>query len=250
MHPWPIYNKPMIYYSISTIMLAGIRDILIISTPTDIPQFHSLFGDGSQYGLSISYAAQAQPRGIAEAFIIGKQFIANDPVTLALGDNIFYGHGFQDILARADSYEHATIFAHQVSDPCRFGVADIDENGVVLSLEEKPKHPKSNWAVTGLYFYDNQVCEIAASLQPSARGELEITDVNKAYLAAGKLRAEFLGRGFAWLDTGTHDSLVEAGTFIGVIEKQQGLRVACLGEIAYSKGFITKVQFDKLIKEL
>jgi len=246
-HLLPIYNKPMIYYSLSVLMLAGIRDILIISTPEHTDQFMGLFHDGKHLGLNISYIVQIKPSGIAQAFILGEQFVGADPVALMLGDNIFYGHGFQDKLVQtsADSLEGATIFVHSVCDPERFGVAEI-YNGLVLSIEEKPKKPKSNYAVTGLYFYDNKVIDIVRGLKPSPRGELEITDVNRAYLEANSLHAEILGRGFAWLDTGTHEALLQASNFIAAIEKRQGFRVACIEEIAYNKGFIDIAQFTAL----
>jgi len=235
----PVYDKPMIYYPLSVLMLAGIRDILLISTPIDLPRFGDLLGDGTQWGIRISYAEQPRPEGLAQAFLIGKGFIGHDKVCLILGDNIFHGHGFQKILKRAASIESgAMIFGYWVRDPERYGVVEFDTSGNVLSIEEKPKRPKSKFAVPGLYFCDNGVVEIAARLTPSARGELEIADVINAYLAQGKLRVELLGRGFAWLDTGTHDSLLEAGTFVETIEKRQGLKVACVEEVAYRMGYI------------
>lgn len=247
-HLLPIYNKPMVYYSMSTLMLAGVSDVLLITTPADISSFERLFGDGSQFGIHITYAAQYAPRGIAEAFVIGKPFIGFDPVILALGDNIFYGHGFQEILLSAVQRNNgATILVHHVSDPHRFGIAELDGDKVV-SLEEKPTCPKSNLAIVGLYFYDNSVIDIAADLKPSKRGELEITDVNIEYLRLGKLRAEQLGRGFAWLDTGTYEAMIDASSFIATIEKRQGLRVACLEEIAFLMGRITKEQFLALAR--
>jgi len=242
-----VYDKPLIYYPLSVLMLAGIRDILIISTPEDIGKFENLFKDGSHLGLNIKYAVQPKPEGIAQSFIIGEEFIGKDNVCLILGDNIFYGRGFQEILKKATSRkEGATIFAYYVKDPERFGVVEFDKNFNVLSIEEKPKRPKSNYVVTGLYFYDSDVVEVAKSLKPSWRGELEITDVNNWYLKKGKLKVELLGRGFAWLDTGTPDSLLDASNFIATVEKRQGLKIACIEEIAYLKGFITKKQLLKL----
>ena len=247
----PVYDKPMIYYPLSTLMLAGIRDILIISTPQDTPRFADLLGDGSQWGLNLQYAVQPSPDGLAQAFIIGEQFIGNDPSSLVLGDNIFYGHDFAALLGNATRRpDGATVFAYHVHDPERYGVAEFDPSGKVLSLEEKPAKPKSNYAVTGLYFYDNQVVELAKHLKPSARGELEITDLNRLYLEAGSLQVEVMGRGYAWLDTGTHDSLLEAGQFIATLEKRQGLKVACPEEIAYRSKWIDVEQVQRLIKPL
>jgi glucose-1-phosphate thymidylyltransferase len=250
----PVYDKPMIYYPLSVVMLAGIRDILIISTPEELPRFEALLSDGSQLGLNIAYAAQAVPRGIADAFLVGEEFIAEDCVSLVLGDNIFYGHGLPSMLrkAAADVQEQggATVFGYYVSDPERYGVVEFDTQGSVLSIEEKPAKPKSNYAVTGLYFYDQEVVEIAKRLEPSARGELEITSVNQAYLEQKALRVELLGRGFAWLDTGTHESLLEASEFIATIEKRQALKISCIEEIAYRQGFIDKVQLRKLADAL
>ena len=237
----PIYDKPMIYYPLSVLMLADIQDILIISTPDDIDGYKRLLGDGSSFGVNIQFAAQHSPDGLAQAFLIGEQFIGDDDVTLVLGDNVFYGQRFSDHLVAASSrVSGATVFGYQVRDPERFGVVDFDEAGNVQSIEEKPVSPKSNFAVTGLYFYDNDVIDIAKNIKPSPRGELEITDVNNVYLARGDLKVELLGRGFAWLDTGTHDSLIEAGQFVQTIEHHQGLKVACLEEIAFRKGWISK----------
>jgi glucose-1-phosphate thymidylyltransferase len=239
----PVYDKPMIYYPLTTLMLAGIRDILIITTPTDKPLFEALLRDGSQFGLSLSYAVQERPRGLADAFIVGRDFVGDDNVALILGDNIFYGHGLPELMAKATARKQgATVFGYVVSDPERYGVLEIDAAGKALSIEEKPKQPKSNTAVTGLYFYDNQVVDIAASTRPSARGELEITDVNRAYMERGALHVELMGRGYAWLDTGTHASLIEAAHFVQIIEQRQGLRIACPEEIAFRLGLISADQ--------
>jgi len=244
----PVYDKPMIYYPLSTLMLMGIQEVLIISTAEDIPRFERLLGDGANLGMQFSYKIQAEPNGIAQAFLIGESFIQADPVTLILGDNLFYGHGYLDFLkGKLENFSGATVFGYQVKDPERYGVVEYDGEGKVLSIEEKPKHPKTNYAVPGLYIYDNEVVSITKTLQPSARGELEITDVNKAYLERGSLHVELLGRGVAWLDTGTHKSLLDAGAFIETIESRQGLKVACLEEIAYTGGFITRDHLSQLI---
>lgn len=247
----PVYDKPMIYYPMSTLMLAGIKEILIISTPQDTPRFEELFGDGHELGIQIEYAIQPSPDGLAQAFIIGEKFIGDDSVCLVLGDNIYYGGGLSKMLQRAAAKgAGATVFGYHVNDPERFGVVAFDEEMNAISIEEKPEQPKSNYAVTGLYFYDNDVVEIAKSIQPSPRGELEITDVNQVYLERGKLSVEVMGRGYAWLDTGTHESLLEASTFIETIEKRQNLKVACLEEIAYRMGYITKEELKELAQPL
>lgn len=247
----PVYDKPMIYYPLSILMLAGIRDILIISTPRDLPVFRELFGTGEELGLRMSYAVQETPRGLADAFIIGEEFIGNDNVALILGDNIFYGQSFSKVLQRVAAVEKgATIFGYYVRDPRAYGVVEFDENGMAVSIEEKPEHPKSNYAVPGLYFYDNDVVEIAKNVKPSARGEIEITSVNNVYLERGDLRVETLGRGFAWLDTGNHDSLLDAADFVAAFQKRQGLYISCIEEIAYKRGFIDKDQLLKLAQPL
>ncbi|MDD2882563.1 MAG: glucose-1-phosphate thymidylyltransferase RfbA [Rhodoferax sp.] len=247
----PVYDKPMIYYPLSTLMLAGIREVLIISTPQDTPRFADLLGDGSQWGMSISYAVQPSPDGLAQAFIIGRDFVNGLPSALVLGDNIFYGHDLSKQLANADARTSgASVFAYHVTDPERYGVVAFDADKRAISIEEKPAQPKSNYAVTGLYFYDNQVCDIAASIKPSARGELEITDVNRVYLEKGQLSVEMMGRGYAWLDTGTHDSLLEAASFIATLQKRQGLQVACPEEIAFAQKWIDAAQIQKLAAPL
>ena len=247
----PVYDKPMVYYPLSTLMLSGIRDVLLISTPQDTPRFADLLGDGSQWGMNISYAVQPSPDGLAQAFVIGRDFVDNKPSALVLGDNIFYGHDLvKQLQSASDRSSGATVFAYHVQDPERYGVVDFDANMRATSIEEKPAAPKSNYAVTGLYFYDQTVCDIAASIKPSARGELEITDVNKAYLEQGKLNVEIMGRGFAWLDTGTHDSLLEASSFIATLQRRQGLQVACPEEIAFHRGWIDAAALQKLAAPL
>ena len=247
----PVYDKPMIYYPLSTLMLAGIREILIISTPRDLPVFEELLGDGSQLGMKFSYAVQDKPRGLADAFIIGEEFIGDDNVALVLGDNIFYGQSFSKLLKTVAARESgATIFGYYVRDPREYGVVEFDENGMAISIEEKPEHPKSNYAVPGLYFYDNDVVEIAKNVKPSARGEIEITSINNEYLRRGTLRVETMGRGFAWLDTGNHDALLEAADFVAAFQKRQGLYVSCIEEIAYKRGFIDREQLLKLAEPL
>ena len=247
----PVYDKPMVYYPLSTLMLAGIRDILVISTPQDTPRFEHLLGNGSQWGLNLQYCVQPSPDGLAQAFILGRDFVGGAPSALVLGDNIFYGHDLQAMLQRAhDRTRGSTVFAYHVQDPERYGVVEFDEAFRALSIEEKPPVPKSNYAVTGLYFYDQQVCDIAADIEPSARGELEITDVNRRYLEQGQLNVEIMGRGYAWLDTGTHDSLLEAASFIATLQKRQGLQVACPEEIAYRNGWIDAAELQQLAKPL
>lgn len=250
----PVYDKPMIYYPLSTLMLAGIREVLVISTPRDLPVFEELLGDGSQLGMSFSYAVQESPRGLADAFIIGEEFIGKDAVALVLGDNIFYGQSFSKVLRsaaeRIESQPGATIFGYYVKDPREYGVVEFDENGKALSIEEKPDNPKSNYAVPGLYFYDNDVVEIAKNVKPSARGEIEITSVNNEYLSRGTLQVETLGRGFAWLDTGNHDMLLDAADFVAAFQKRQGLYISCIEEIAYKRGFIDKKQLEELAQPL
>lgn len=250
----PVYDKPMIYYPLSTLMLAGIREVLIISTPRDLPIFQELFGDGSQLGMRFEYKIQEEPRGLADAFIIGEEFIGKDPVALVLGDNIFYGQSFSAVLQRTkertESQPGATIFGYYVRDPREYGVVEFDEEGNAISIEEKPEHPKSNYAVPGLYFYDNDVVEIAKNVKPSARGEIEITSVNNEYLKRGNLKVETLGRGFAWLDTGNHDMLLDAADFVSAFQKRQGLYISCIEEIAFKRGFITKEQLIELAQPL
>ena len=243
----PVYDKPMVYYPLSTLMLAGMREVLLISTPQDTPRFQALLGDGSRWGMHLSYCVQPSPDGLAQAFILGRDFVGRNPSALVLGDNIFYGHDFAQLMSRAEARRHgATVFAYHVNDPERYGVVAFDAAKRAISIEEKPQAPKSNYAVTGLYFYDEQVCEIAAAIKPSARGELEITEVNAQYLRQNQLDVEIMGRGYAWLDTGTHDSLMEAGQFIATLEKRQGLKVACPEEIAYRAGWIDAAQLESL----
>ena len=247
----PVYDKPMIYYPLSTLMLAGIRDILVISTPLDTPRFQALLGDGSAWGLNLSYCVQATPNGLAQAFVLGRDFVGGAPSALVLGDNLFYGHDFQGLLTSADGRrEGASVFAYHVNDPERYGVVEFDAHHRAISIEEKPARPRSNYAVTGLYFYDGQVCDIAADLQPSPRGEYEITDINARYLAQGQLDVEIMGRGYAWLDTGTHDSLLEAGQFIATLERRQGLKVACPEEIAFRSGWIDAARLERLAQPM
>jgi len=247
----PVYDKPMIYYPLSTLMLAGIREVLIISTPRDVPSFQALLGDGSRWGMDIQYAVQPSPDGLAQAYIIGADFVGDQPSALILGDNIYYGHGINDLFASAMARpDGATVFAYHVNDPERYGVVEFDKSMRALSIEEKPVEPRSSWAVTGLYFYDGDVVDIAADLKPSARGELEITDVNRVYLERGKLSVEIMGRGFAWLDTGTPDSLLEAAEFVRTLEKRQGFKIACPEEVAYERGFIDAAQLERLANDL
>jgi glucose-1-phosphate thymidylyltransferase len=247
----PVYDKPMIYYPLTTLMLAGVQDILVISTPEDLPRFRQLLGSGAAWGIRLSYAAQPRPEGLAQAYVIGAKFVARDRSVLILGDNIYYGHGLTDLLADAAARSSgATVFAYHVRDPERYGVVEFDDDGRAISIEEKPRHPKSQWAVTGLYFYDGQVVDIAARLKPSARGELEITDVNRAYLERGELHVERMGRGYAWLDTGTPESLVQAAEFVGTIERRQGMRIACPEEIAFNAGWIDRAQLFELAKRM
>jgi len=247
----PIYDKPMIYYPLSTLLLAGIRDILVISTPVDLPRYRDLLGDGTQWGIRLAYAEQPRPEGLAQAFVIGRDFVGSDRCALVLGDNLFFGHGLTEMLARAAGREHgATVFAYWVDDPERYGVVEFDQQDRPARIVEKPKQTRSNWAVTGLYFYDNSVLDVAATIRPSDRGELEITDVNQHFLAAGSLAVERMGRGFAWLDTGTHESLIEAAEFVRVMERRQGLKIACVEEIAFRKGFIDRRQLAELAAAL